>query len=474
MAQQSQICISAPELLVPENEPYQFDRLNRRPSCELLTRFVNCVDGPCTIAIDAAWGCGKTSFLQLWAAHLKKKDFYVIEVNAWETDYFNDPFLAIVGELTKQLEAKDHCNDSKRIGLSELKKGFAKIAFIVPSVAVSRIGLNSEDIADVVSAFKTDASRRLEQYQEQSKSVEEFRSELKSVAQKVRNKTKNPLIVLIDELDRCRPTYAVEFLEVVKHLMGVDHVVYAFAMNRSELAHAVSGCYGPEFNGEGYLRRFFDVDFKLPQPSRRSFIVSLLGELQLESLISNHDAWKGTERLLLAFLDVETISLRQIQQALYRLRLALVLARRETAKFANYALELCTALILRVYDLDMLDKFLNGELSDRDVVEISLPSTVKDDTSLFEERLLFEMITIRAAQEIMGPDPFTRKYNSTPLLQSYKKLVELTSADSNVNSETQFAREIVDRVHRLSRMSHEFKFAVRQLEMLEPLTNSRT
>ena len=110
--------------------------------------------------------------------------------------------------------------------------------------------------------------------------------------------------MLVDELDRCRPTYAVEFLEVVKHLMTVDHVVYAFAMNRPELAHTVSSCYGPEFDGKGYLRRFIDVDFTLPQPSRRSFIRSLFEE-QLESLITDFDTRHITIRLLQAFLDAE-------------------------------------------------------------------------------------------------------------------------------------------------------------------------
>ena len=134
--------------------------------------------------------------------------------------------------------------------------------------------------------FKTDARKWLDEYKEQLKSVESFRAKLEKVAQEVRKSTKRPLIVLIDELDRCRPSYSVEFLEIIKRLMGVDHIVYTFAMNRSELAHAVSGCYGPDFDDKGYLRRFFDIDFTLPLPSRLLFIETLYVEL-LASQISD-------------------------------------------------------------------------------------------------------------------------------------------------------------------------------------------
>ena len=84
------------------------------------------------------------------------------------------------------------------------------------------------------------------------------------------SKENRPLIVVIDELDRCRPSYAVELLEVAKHLFAVDHIVFVLAVNRSELAHSIRALYGSGFDAEGYLRRFFDVDFRLPAPDRDS------------------------------------------------------------------------------------------------------------------------------------------------------------------------------------------------------------
>ncbi len=483
MTQQPQICTIERELPIDKDKPFQFDRLGREPSCDLLTSFATHVERPCTIAIDAAWGHGKTTFLRLWAAHLRLEQnaFLVIEVNAWKTDYFNDPFLAIVGEMTKQLKASGLTDAPNGIGLSRLKECFTTLIAIVPHFAASRVGLTSEDVDKIAAAFKSDTTGQLEQYEEQLASVEEFRSALESVAQEVRNKTGKPLIVLIDELDRCRPTYAVEFLEVVKHLLAVDHVVYAFAMYRSELAHTVKGFYGPEFDGKGYLRRFFDVDFTLPEPSRQYFITFLLEE-QLTGLITNQDARGKTARLLHAFLDVEWISLRQIQQALYRFRLALVLAREDIAKYSNYVEDFCIALILRVYDPDMLGEFLRGELSDKDVVERWLPPTVRGNGNLLEERLWFEMAIIRAAQEIADPEPSTSEYDHTPLFQAYKDIVDSTSDSLDATADRYFVGRLVEKFENRTgpglysghstRVPRRFKLAVKWLEMLELLKTS--
>ncbi len=128
MTQQSNIRISSPELAITEGNPFKSDQLKRKPSCELLTEFVSRIEGPCTIAIDGAWGSGKTTFLNLWAAHLKDNAFSVIQVNGWKTDYFNDPFLAIVGEMTKQLMDKgqfktNDLSDLKKSGSSHLRMG---------------------------------------------------------------------------------------------------------------------------------------------------------------------------------------------------------------------------------------------------------------------------------------------------------------------------------------------------------------
>ena len=58
-------------------------------------------------------------------------------------------------------------------------------------------------------------------------------------------------MIVIDELDRCRPSYAVEILEMAKHLFSVDRVVFVLSINRDQLAHSVKVLYGSDFGRTG-------------------------------------------------------------------------------------------------------------------------------------------------------------------------------------------------------------------------------
>ena len=81
----------------------------------MLTHLIGSLDGPCVLAVDAAWGAGKTTFLRIWAGHLRKLGFPVVEFNAWETDFTDDPFLALSEELTEGLHSrKDSLGDSAK------------------------------------------------------------------------------------------------------------------------------------------------------------------------------------------------------------------------------------------------------------------------------------------------------------------------------------------------------------------------
>ena len=79
------------------------------------------------------------------------------------------------------------------------------------------------------------------------------------------------MVFIIDELDRCRPTFAIELLERVKHIFDVPNLVFAFGINRDELCSSLQSIYG-NIDADVYLRRFFDMEFTLPQTqTQRSF-----------------------------------------------------------------------------------------------------------------------------------------------------------------------------------------------------------
>ena len=152
--------------------------------------------------------------------------------------------------------------------------------FLAPYVLRRRVYLTStrslrKRLQTLLASYAKD---RLAAHVEAQESLQSFRTTLQDTANTLaQNNNGLPLVIVIDELDRCRPSYAVDLLEVAKHLFSVDHIVFVLAVNRSELAHSVCALYGNSFDGPDYLKRFFDLDFRLPNPSRREFIRAAAG-----------------------------------------------------------------------------------------------------------------------------------------------------------------------------------------------------
>ena len=239
--------------------------------------------GPCALAVDAARGSGKTTFLKIWAQHLRNKGFPVVQFNAWETDFSGEPFVALSTEL---MEGLDEYKGSVKKYIARMKMRAKEVLRrTVPSVtqlataAISEGEPIGKEIGEAVASY---AEARLTEYPVAQKSLKEFRRVLQDMATALSTqRAGRPLIVVIDELDRCRPSYAVELLELAKHLFSVEQIVFVMAVNRAELAHSIKALYGGGFDAEGYLRRFFDVDFRLPDPERDAFIDAMLDGVQI-------------------------------------------------------------------------------------------------------------------------------------------------------------------------------------------------
>lgn len=474
------IRIQPREIEVPEKDPFKNDLLGRKEPAEILTHLVGSIEGPCVLAVDAAWGAGKTTFLRIWSQHLRNQGFPVVEFNAWETDHSGDPFVALSSELTEGLqECKDEPLAQK---IDETKKAAKEVfrravpgAIRVATAGILDVGpLMEKEVGQALASY---AKVRLSEYQEAQKSVNTFRNVLQDMAGTLSEAHVNrPLIVVIDELDRCRPSYAVELLEVAKHLFSVENIVFVLAVNRSELGHSINALYGSEFDAEGYLRRFFDVDFRLPKPERDAFIVAMLKATQINDYFSrtndenlhrcgNADAVQG---LLQGFFGSSDLSLRLIAQAIHRL--GLVFASLRSDRW-SLALVTVVALIVRTIDSDLYYRFVRGEVSDLEVVNtiFNRPSA----KALKHEHIgrMFEAILIRSRAEITPS-------SSSELWQEYKDQVDTEGSDNaSQDPEQDHANGVIELVgvFRSSRLVNEFKDAAQRLELLSTdLVEERT
>lgn len=370
------------EVDVPECDPFQKDLLDRKNLATTLTQLVDAIEGPCVMAIDAPWGAGKTTFLKMWSQQLRNKGFPVVDFNAWETDHAEDPFVALASEIKDRLKYFDDESLKKRIEeTAEAAKHVALRA--IPGI----IRLVTAGVLDVTPITKeagkllaSYAERRLEQYKEDQKSLDTFREKLHAMA----NALHHPLVILIDELDRCRPPYAIALLEIAKHLFGTDHVIFVLAVNRSQLGHSVRALYGSDFDAIGYLRRFFDIDFTLPEPDRMKFIQDLLQQVGVKDIKNGN----GQFVLLAKAFGSSTLSLRQVNQAIHRIGLVARSLRTVRAWITTSA-----AVVIRTIDIDLYRRFSDGALSDLDLV-----NAIHKKVNIRHAQL--EAVIIMAAKEI--------------------------------------------------------------------------
>ena len=356
--------IQPKEIEIPPDDPFAHDLLDRREPVEVFTRLITDVEGPCAVALDAAWGAGKTTFLQMWAQHLRNEGYPVVEFNAWETDAAGDPFVALSTEITNGL--KDWGKRPVEFKIQRTEK-LAKQVLRRTLPGALRLGASlvpvvGAELGHVASSWAEDA---LSGYVDARETVRQYRSSLEEMAAAHWEASDHkPIVVFIDELDRCRPSYAVELLETAKHIFSVEHMVFVLAVNRSELAHSVKALYGAGFGAAGYLRRFFDVDFRLPPPDRQRFIEDLLnstGVVDLRGLVQNHlmhGVYQNSLVTLREFFSEPIFTLRDVGQAIHRFGLVL-------SSLAANEFVLIRALTVLII-VEALDPILYRRLADHD------------------------------------------------------------------------------------------------------------
>ena len=271
------------------------------------------------------------------------------------------------------------------------------------------------------------------------------------MASSLAQSTDHPLMVVIDELDRCRPSYAVALIEVAKHLFDADHVVFVLAVNRTQLTHSISALYGSEFDATGYLRRFFDIDFRLPEPNRTRFIQDLLNRIQI-----------GPCDLLKKYFGSSDFSLRQVGQVIHRFSLvaaSLQNVRTDCPMTIGDAIEV--ALIVRTIDTDLYRQFARGDLSDQELVD-----AMNDRVSIKDDH--FEAFIVIAAREIASKNMRYDQQIESPLIYRYQE-----QSDDHGKQVIKCVQHYEVGPFPINRTGFGFLMAVRWIELLEGMTNVR-
>lgn len=277
--------------------------MDRQSSAEFLTAYLLNNPHVKVLNVNSPWGAGKSFFLERWASTLEV-GHVCVRFNAWETDYAAEPLVALIACIEEQVVDKVAL-ESSRLGRGVINTSSTLIKKAGPLILkglvkkFSGVELDellvsgAEDTVDkVVEAMVADQART-------KGDVREFREEVRRrLAQAAENRTlKAPAFIFIDELDRCRPTYAIELLERIKHFFELEDCRFIIASDSTQLAHSIRAVYGQGFASERYLNRFFDAEFNLDNENIYALVHQTLPhidsvglELNVTGRISN-DGW---------------------------------------------------------------------------------------------------------------------------------------------------------------------------------------
>ncbi|MSU22081.1 MAG: hypothetical protein EXS30_11885 [Pedosphaera sp.] len=370
-------------LEIPEDDPFKWDLLTRKDSAEILTAFVGSLAEPFVLAIDSPWGTGKTTFLRMWLQYMKNQGLPCLYYNAWENDFSESPLVSLIGELGSGIESLRLGGEQEKTAQKVFEKTKKVGAVLLKAALPTAVKLATAGLLDFSTATETDlsklaedfAKRQIEKYQTDKKTIRSFREKLtelvKAFAEKESVIHPKPLVFVVDELDRCRPTYAVELLEKIKHLFSVDGLVFVLAIDRQQLGKSVEALYGIGMDADGYLRRFIDLEYRLPEADQEEFAKAQFSRFGLDSLLnskvgdSRYDTADIREALPKCF-KLFRFSLRTQEQCFTQL---LIILRTTPRGDLLFGLLLVMLLCLRSAKRELYQDYCSGNVNSDEVLK---------------------------------------------------------------------------------------------------------
>lgn len=224
------------------------------------------------IALNASWGNGKTTFVNKLINKIKNplEDKYEklkaipIYYNAWEEDDYGNAFESliyrIVEEISEQIETEPTIKNQFEI----LKRNLPEILLSVGKSYAKTKGIDIDNLIDKIN--ETNNSQKTLNESDYFSKYIEFKEVKKRFKDNLKNlSSEKKIIIFIDELDRCRPDFAIETLEIVKHYFDIPNIVFVLSLDIEQLSHSIATCYGQNMDSSGYIRRFIDFQVNIPQ-----------------------------------------------------------------------------------------------------------------------------------------------------------------------------------------------------------------
>lgn len=362
------------EIEVPPDSPFQNDTVGRESHVENIVNLLSNSPEPIVLAIDGEWGSGKTTFLRFLNAVLQTRNHPTVQFNAWEVDFLEDPLVALLAEISDATSRQAGEEGPTGRALANVKKFGGKLlqrgvpillkAGTGGLVDLASIEGDLADLAEGLSAEGADALRvHIERYEEAKTSLSGFKGALAEFVETIGedDELQLPLVFFLDELDRCRPDFALATLERIKHAFSVPGVSFVLGLNHSQLAQSIRGAYGASFDGRRYLDRLIDLRYRLPPPNSDTFLRHATEQSGLAEISDLRGAGTELKYIIAALVGLDsTVSSLRIQ---YKIIAHLNLVLRVTPLQTNvYPPFLALLITLHHIEPDAYHQYVSGKM----------------------------------------------------------------------------------------------------------------
>lgn len=257
------------------------DYIDRNKYINGLINIVNGLQESKIIALDGDWGSGKTFFLKSFEYLMNnefdkeikgineenlnklKEEYMLFYYNAWENDDASSAMLSLIYKLVHDGIVSNTCDDI-------IDKAGKRIAIALNTI-IKFITSGSIDIKEDVFGEKWTSK----EIANEIITSEEIKQTFKNLIEEILSEKKNKILIIIDEIDRCKPTFAIDLLENIKHFYDDDRVVFIVATDNKQLGASVCKVYGEKYDGYKYLDRFFDINLELPDNYLEKYISAI-------------------------------------------------------------------------------------------------------------------------------------------------------------------------------------------------------
>ena len=313
------------------------------------TNLIQSLNTSKVISIEAGFGRGKTFFRTAWADQLRQQGEVVVEVDVLKSDHSGDPVITFLGALVEALprdkkgRLENAMASAKKFGAMGARAA-ARIAFrsgademinIVASTAIDKLD-DFDALDEVISELGEGMSKAAGQMIASQMAAEKVRKkempeQLEALRKSLTKGSENDrVIIIIDELDRCHPDYALSVLESMKLVFCQSGYVFCLMVNAEYLERLAKHRFGTTVGDERYLDKFVDIRLRLEPNAekRKEAIEHLCSQLHIKTRfddrLENHEFSMARAAELAGSIVLEkNVSMRKAESILFKVEMTL-------------------------------------------------------------------------------------------------------------------------------------------------------